>query len=222
MSTQVLIVGLGQFGTSLARALAEQGSEVLAVDVDESRVKAVVPHVSDALTLDATDEEALQSLAPQDRGVCVCALGENSREASIMVTAMLRQLDAPHIVSRAADSLHARVLRLVGAHEVVRPEHDYGERLAMRLVWNRVLRVLPLGGEVVLTELVAPEPFWGQTLEELKLFETYGVVVAAVRADDASPETTVIPNPAKPLESGDVLLLVSTRQDAKRVSEAGR
>jgi len=174
------------------------------------------------MTLDATNEESLQSLAPHHREVCVCALGESSREGSIMVTAMLRQLDAPHIVSRAADSLHARVLHMVGAHEVVRPEHDYGERLAMRLVWNRVLRVFPLGGELVLTEMVAPEPFWGRTLAELNLLQAYQVVVAAVRPDDGTPDTTVVPNPTVPLRRGDVLLLVSSKANAKRISEIGR
>ncbi len=219
MPKQSLVIGLGQFGSALARGLAAQGSEVLAIDSDEARVRSVLPHVADAIALDASDEHALQSLAPEQREVCVCALGEGNREGSIMITAMLRQMDAPQIVARATDDLHARVLRMVGAHEIVRPERDYGQRLAMRLVWSGALRVLPLGGGLVLTELQAPEPFWGRTLVELRLPERYQAVVAAVRQANTDPDKTGLPNPTTPLERGDILVVVSSEQDARRLSE---
>ncbi len=221
MPKQSLVIGLGQFGMSLARALAAQGSEVLAIDTDENRVRAVLPHVADAIVMDGADEEGLRSLSPQQREVCVCALGESNREGSIMITAMLRQMDAERVVARATDDLHARVLRMVGAHEVVRPERDYGERLAMRLVWRGVLRVLPLDGVLMLTELTAPEPFWGRSLAELRLPERYNAIVASVRGADAGPEEAALPDPTATIERGDVLTVVSSEQDARKISELG-
>ena len=117
---------------SLARALAQHGSEVLAVDTNEAHINEIAPFVADAVIMDAMDEEALASLAPSQRDTCVCAIGDDNREGSIIVTALLRQLGAPHIIARATDELHARILTLVGAHEVINPEQNYGERLAIR------------------------------------------------------------------------------------------
>ncbi len=219
MPKQSLVIGLGQFGSALARGLAAEGGEVLAVDTDEARVRSVLPYVADAIVMDASEEEALRSLAPEQREVCVCALGEGNREGSIMITAMLRQMDAPQIIARATDDLHARVLYMVGAHEVVRPEGDYGHRLAMRLVWSGALRVLPLGGDLVLTELCVPEPFWGRSLSELRILERHEAVVAAVRPADREADETGLPSPTAPLQRGDVLFVVATEKNARRISE---
>ncbi|MCA9562941.1 MAG: TrkA family potassium uptake protein, partial [Myxococcales bacterium] len=143
MANQTLIIGLGQFGMSLARALAQHGSEVLAVDENERHINEIAPHVADAVLMNAMDEEALASLAPEQRDTCVCAIGDENREGSIIVTALLKQRGAKRIISRATDDLHARILSLVGAHEVINPERSYGQRLAIRLAWRNVVNVLP-------------------------------------------------------------------------------
>lgn len=220
MAKQTLIIGLGQFGSALARALTQQGSEVIAVDADPSLVNAIAPHVADAVVLDAMDEEALSRLAPAQRDTCVCAIGDDHREASIIVTALLKQLGAPHIIARATDDLHARILALIGAHEVLSPERDYGQRLAIRLAWGTVVDVLPLGGDLVLTEIEAPETFWGRTLTELQLPRRFGVTICAIRYHpEQGVPTTTIPDPNRPLRRGDVLVLVSTERDVRFLTE---
>ena len=83
------------------------------------------------------------------------------------MTALLRQMGAPKIISRATDDLHERVLRLVGAHEVVNPERAYGERLATRLAHQGVADIIPLGDGLALTELIVPASFVGRSLIEL-------------------------------------------------------
>lgn len=213
---QVLIIGLGQFGMALAKALAEQGTEVLAVDSNESHIQDVAPFVADAVVMDAMDETSLASLAPDRREICVCAIGDDHREGSIVVTALLKQLGAPHIIARATDELHARILSLVGAHEVINPEKNYGERLAIRLAWRNVVNVLPLGGNLVLTELEAPEALWGRTLIELELPKRFEVTICAIRTEEGG---TSIPDPQRALKRGDVLMVVSTEANAKRLSE---
>ena len=218
MARQTLVIGLGQFGTALARSLAEHGSQVIAVDVKADKLAEVAPYVADAVVLDATDEHALATLGPARRDTCVCAIGDDSREASIIVTALLKQFGAPRIISRATDDVHARILHLVGAHEVINPERNYGERLAIRLAWRNVLNVMPLGGGVVLTEIEAPEWLWGRTLVELELPRKFAVTVAAVRRVDAGAGA-MIPDPQRPLRRGDVLMLVSTEDDARRLAE---
>ena len=179
---QVLVVGLGQFGMSFAKAMSDHGNEVIAVDSNPRLVSDVAQHVAEALQLDAMDEQALEALGPGLRDLCVCAIGDENREASIIVTALLAQLGARRVIARATDPLHARILRRVGASEVINPERVFGERLAMRLSWGNVLNVLPVGGDLVLTELEAPESVIGRSLAELSLPSRFSVSVAAVRA----------------------------------------
>lgn len=219
MARQTLVIGLGQFGMSLARALAQHGSEVLAVDIDEGHINDIAPHVADAVLMDAMDEDALASLGPAQRDACVCAIGDENREGSIIVTALLKQQGAPRIISRATDDLHARILTLVGAHEVINPERNYGERLAIRLEWRNVVNVMPLGGNLVLTEIDAPESFWGRTLAELELPRKFSVNVSAVRRQSGEGVKATVPDPHQPLQKGDILMLVSKEDDARRLTE---
>lgn len=219
MPRQVLVIGLGQFGMSLSRALTQHGSEVLAVDINEQHIADIAPHVADAVLMDAMDEDALAKLAPAQRDTCVCAIGDDNREGSIIVTALLKQLGARNIIARATDALHTRILSLVGAHEIVNPERDYGERLAIRLAWRNVVNVMPLGADLVVTEIEAPESFWGRTLAELELPKRFSVTVSAIRRQGETGIRASIPDPHKPLQRGDLLMLVSTEADARRLTE---
>ena len=219
MSKQTVVIGLGQFGMSLARALAANGGEVLAVDINPAHIHDIAPHVADAVLMDAMDDEALAAIAPARRDTCVCAIGDDNREGSIIVTALLKQLGAKHIVARATDDLHMRILTLVGADEVINPERSYGERLAVRLAWRNVVNVMPLGGDLVLTEVVAPESFWGRTLLELARPKRFGVTVSAVRRVRDSVVHASIPDPLAAIEEGDILMLVSTEAAARKLTE---
>lgn len=216
MARQVLIVGLGQFGTALAKTLSRRGLEVLAVDVESRRVQEIAPHVSEAMVVDAMEEEGLASLAPAERDVCVCAIGDGNREASILATALLRQLGAPRVVARATDDLHARILARVGAHEVVRPELDFAKTLSVRLASDTVLNRVELGGDLALTEVRAPEVLIGQSLRELELRQRYGVIVIAVRTR-GSLDVSGLPDPDRPLEPGDVLVIVGSDEASDRL-----
>lgn len=219
MARQSMVIGLGQFGMSLARALSRQGSEVLAVDIDPKNIAEIAPYVADAVVMDAMDSEALTALAPERRDTCVCAIGDENREGSIIVTALLKQLGAKRIVSRATDTLHARILLLVGAHQIVHPERDVGERLAVQLAWHNVVNVLPLGGELVMTEVKAPQAFRGQTLASLDLQRRFRVTVCAIRSDDDASADARIPDPHRAIGADDILMLVSTADDARELTE---
>lgn len=207
MRKQAIVIGLGQFGMSLARSLADKGVEVLAVDRQQQVVDAASEFAAEAICFDATDEEALGRTSPDRRDLAICAIGDESREASILVTALLRQMGAPEIVSRATDTLHERILRLVGAHEVVNPERAFGDRYAGRLVYGRVLEEIPLGPELLVTELELPQAFAGRSLAELGLPRRFGVTVVAVRRDDA--DGVILPAPNAPLDEADILVVVA-------------
>jgi trk system potassium uptake protein TrkA len=206
---QALIVGLGQFGMSLSRALTDRGVEVLAVDLDPVRVSFAADFVAEAVQFDALDEEALARTGPQRRDVCVVAIGDTAREGSILCTALLRQMGAPRVVARATDDLHERILKLVGAHEVVNPERAFGERLATRLAFSGVLEELPLGDDLSITEVKIPAPLVGRTLMDLKLPRRFGVTIVAIRRSQDGRGRLLIPRPDEPLQTEDILVMVA-------------
>lgn len=221
MSTrQAMIVGLGQFGTSLAQTLAGRGIEVLAIDSDASAVQALSSSVAEALTFDATDQEALRALAPQRRDLCVVAIGREARDAAIMVTASLRELGAPRIVARASDRLTERVLSAVGAHEVINPERVFGERLANRLVYEGVVEEFPLGEDLVISEIQPPKAIWGRELASLELPQRVGANVVAMRRVVQGAGRVIIPTGREVLRGDDILVVVSPPGTLRRLLEA--
>jgi trk system potassium uptake protein len=217
MARQAIVIGLGQFGMAVARALSERRVEVLAVDVREERMRAIAPYVAGAATFDATDEEALARTSPERRDLCVCAIGDESRESSIICTAMLRQMGAPRIVARANDAMHERILGLVGAHRVVNPEREYGQRIVNRLLHDRIIGELALGEDLLITELTVPASFVGRSLAQLELPKNFQMTVVALRAREGG--SVLLPNPKRLLEAGDVLVVVSKEASVGKLLE---
>lgn len=216
---QILVVGLGQFGMALAKALVNSGEEVLAVDRREDRVQLAAAFATEAITLDAMDEVELAQLRPSARDLCVCAIGDENREASILVTALLRQLGARRVVARATDDLHERILTLIGAHEVLNPEKILGERLAARLSVRGVLDAVPLGDDLVITELTAPQVVCGRRLSELHLPSSAQLTVLAIRRRVEGVSRVLLPSAELQIESGDVLVVVGPTGAARRLVE---
>lgn len=207
MKRQALVIGLGQFGMSVARALAARQVEVFAVDVSEDRVRAVSAFVTEAACFDATQELALARTSPERRDVCLCAIGDEAKEASIICTALLKQMGARRVIARSNDDLHARILALVGANHVVNPEREFGERFANQLLHEGIRGEMPLGEGVLITEVAVPEGFVGSSLGALRLPKRFGVTVVAIRKGGTG--AVVMPGPDSVLESNDVVVVVA-------------
>ncbi|MFH1215685.1 MAG: TrkA family potassium uptake protein [Pseudomonadota bacterium] len=208
MYQQILIIGLGQFGMSLAQTLTAKGAEVLAVDRRKNLVEEASAFVAEAITVDATDEAELARLQPSQRDAAVCAIGDDSKEASIICTALLRQMGAPWIVARANNSMHQRILQLVGAHLVVNPEQEFGKRFANRLINRHIVADMPLGEDLHLTEMTVLPSMVGKNLVELALPKRFGIMVVAIRR--GSPSKVLQPSPVDPLQENDNLIIVSS------------
>ncbi len=217
-TSQALIIGLGQFGMALARTLSELGVEVLAVDHNPQLVQAAASFATEAACFDASDEDSLARADPSRRDLCVCAIGNEAREASIIVTALLRQMGARRIVARATDDLTERILRLVGAHQIVNPERAFGERLANRLLYQDIVEELPLGSDLVITEIHPPTAMVGRSLAQLHLLERFDVNTIALRPVGGG--VTIKPDPQRPLASEDILVLVSRPEAIRKLLEA--
>jgi trk system potassium uptake protein len=208
MSQQILIIGLGHFGMSLARTLSEKGAEVLAVDVNKNLVEEASSFVTEAMVVDATDEAELARLEPGKRDSAVCAIGDDSKEASIICTALLRQMGTPVVIARANDKMHQRILHLVGAHQVVNPEQEFGKRFANRLLYRNVIADTNLGEDLHLTEICIQPSMIGKSLIDLALPKRFGVMVVGIRR--GTPGKILSPSPGEPLQADDNLIIVSS------------
>jgi len=217
MAQQILIIGLGQFGMSLAATLTSKGAEVIAVDIKKSLVEEAAAFVTESLIMDATDEAELSRLEPGKRDAAVCAIGDDSKEASIICTALLRQMGSPCVVARANNPMHQRILQLVGAHQIVNPEQEFGKRFANRLIYRQLVADMPLGDGLHLSEITVKDKMIGKTLIELALPKKYGIMVVAVRR--GTPSTVFQPTPDEPLKENDNLVLVSKEEAIKRLME---
>lgn len=218
MKRQALVIGLGQFGMSVARALASRQVEVLAVDVSEERVRAASAFASEAACFDATDEPSLARTSPELRDVCLCAIGDDAKEASIMCTALLKQMGAKRVIARSNDDLHARILTLVGANQVINPEREFGDRFANHILHEGIQGEMALGEDVLITEVTLPEEFVGSSLASLSLPRRFGVTVVAIRKGDSG--AVVMPSHDSVLRRGDVLVVVAQEQAVAKMMEA--
>ena len=207
MTQQILIIGLGQFGMSLARALSEKGAEVLAVDVNAGLVEEASEFVTEAVLIDATDEAELAGLEPGKRNSVVCAIGDDSKESSIICTALLRQMGVPFIIARANDKMHQRILQLVGAHKIINPEQEFGKRFANRLLYRHIIAETNIGEDLHLTEICVQPSMVGQNLIQLSLPNRFGVMVVGIRRGNQGKIHQ--PSPSEPLQSNDNLIIVS-------------
>lgn len=217
MTKQVLIVGMGRFGMSLLEGLAARGVEVLAVDRDAERVDRAAVLAAEAVTLDASVEEELRRIHPADRDLCFCAIGDDSREASILCTALLRQLGGKRVVARANSELQGRILRLVGAHEVVNPLEEFGKRFADSFALEKLKGELPLGGDMVIAEISPPDSVTGKSLAELKLPSRYSLTVVATRKGENGD--VKLPSQDLKVEKGDIMVVVARKSSIVRFLE---
>lgn len=212
---QIIVIGLGQFGMGLVKALANKSTEVIAVDRDPQKIQMASTYADHVLSFDATDEESLRQLSPSTRDVCICATGDQSKEAAIICTAILKQLGAKRVIARANDDLHSRILRLVGADEVINPEWEFGARFANRVLNEDILEEMSLGADLVVTEFKAPDFCFEQSLIDLNLRRKYGITVIAIRS--ASSGAIILAQPEQIIHSGDILIVISKKGEINRL-----
>ena len=215
MSTQVLIIGLGQFGMSLARTLSEKGAEVIAADNDKEIIEEAASFLDDAICLDATDETAVAKLCPKERDVVICAIG--TREPSILTTAILRQMGCENVIARATDKIHERILKAVGAKSVINPDAEYGRKFAYKILFQNIINY-ETSENIQLLEINVQPFMEGKTLIELALPNKYGIIVAAIKKGNKLTR----PFPNEVLNTKDKLLLVCTEDAIAKMIEENK
>jgi trk system potassium uptake protein TrkA len=211
------VIGLGSFGSNVAKTLYEKDHEVLAVDKDRAKIEEVKTFVSHAVHMEAAVKENLQALEIQDMDVVVVSLGPEM-EASILTVLYLKELGASRIVAKALTEDHGKILDAVGATEVIYPEKDMAIKTALRLSNPNVLEYLPLLSGIDIQEIAPPEKFIGKSLRELDLRNKYGVQVIAIK--EIIPEkTTYIPKADFVVKDSDILIMMGQQKQLERINK---
>ena len=179
----ILLIGLGRFGRHIAMKLDELHHHVMAVDKEDTRVDAVLPFVTNAQIGDATNEDFLSSLGVGNFDVCIVAIGDNFQN-SLEVTALLKELGARMVVSRAARDVHAKFLLRNGADEIVYPERQLADWVAIRYSADHILDYIELDEEHAIFEISIPEEWIGKTIGQLDIRKKYNINIMALKTND--------------------------------------
>jgi trk system potassium uptake protein TrkA len=179
---QFVVIGLGNFGNSVATRLAQIGHQVLAIDSDEARVSAIKDQVTQAITADARNKESLRDLVSKEVDAVVVGLGD-SIEASLLCVLYCKELGVKRIIAKASSDDHGRILESIGTSEVIYPERNSALRLAEKLnAPTSVIDYIELSPEYSIIDVATPDDFIGKTLKQLQLPKKQGILVIAVRS----------------------------------------
>ena len=208
----VLIVGVGRFGQKMIEKLNELNYEVMAIDRDESRVNAVLPLVTDAQIGDATNEAFLRTLGVSDYDLCFVTISSDF-QSSLVASALLKDLGAKQVVSRAASEIHKQFLLRNGADDVFFPAKQVADWAVIRYAADHVLDSITLGSDYAIYELTVPEEWNGKTVGALDIRKKYGLNILVVRGDG-------LPNMAVSndtlLRANQTILLVGKWKDVQK------
>ncbi|AGL03398.1 potassium channel family protein [Desulfoscipio gibsoniae] len=201
---QFAVIGLGRFGSSVAKTLSKMGYDVLGIDIDEEMVNSMAEDLTYTVKADTLDEQTLKSLGIRNFDVVVVAIGREI-QASILVTVMLKEMGVKKVVAKAQTEIHGKVLERVGADKVVFPERDMGERIAKALVSKNILDQIVLSPEYSLVEMAVPPGFINKTLEKSGARQKYGISILAIRRGS---DVIISPNASNIMLEGDILVVI--------------
>lgn len=220
------VIGLGRFGSRLARNLASAGAEVIAVDRDRTVVEELRDQVTLAVALDATDEQALRLQGVDQVDCAVVGIGTDF-EANALATVVLKSLRVERVISRAGNAMQAKILSRIGADSVVSPEDESADRWSHRLLSPFMIDHVELGEGYALVQMATPGEWRQKTLAELDLRRRFNVTVVAIKrpiessapsgVDTLGSRVVDLPMPASRLSEGDTLILAGFDRDLERL-----
>lgn len=214
----VTVIGLGRFGSALALELTKLGTDVLGIDTDAKRVQNLAGQLPNVVVADSTDIEALRQLGVGEFRRAVVAIGSDI-EASILTTSLLAELEVPDIWGKALSRQHGKILSRVGAHHVVLPEHEMGERVA-HLLTGRMLDYVEVDDDFAMVKTKPPRDIVSLPLRDTRLRARYGVTVVAVKSQaKGSAASFTYATPDTILMYGDVILVVGRIKDVEKFAE---
>lgn len=211
---EFVVFGLGKFGLSVAKTLADNGCQVMAVDSEQSKVEEIAEDVTYAVCTDVTDADAIHSLGIRNFDGAVVAIGENL-EASVLVTIIAKEMGIPYVLAKAQTELQAKVLKKVGADKVIFPEKESGIRIANNLISGNFFDAVELSTKYSMLDLDVPSEWIGKSLRELNLRATKKINIIGIKRND---EFEITPDPDAPLAEDDILVIIGKNQTLTKLA----
>lgn len=230
MTNKFAVIGLGQFGTSIARTLAGRGAEVLAIDVNLDKVEAMKDDVAYAVALDSTDVKALQAQNIMDMDAVVVAIGENF-EGLLLTTVRLMELGVNRLIARAANAQQRMILEKVGVKEILSPEDTVGKTVAEMLLHPNMHSFLPLPDDYEIVEVNTPGRVVNQTVSEVGLREKYNlnlITIKRIYEEERDGEVVKVehiigvPKGDTVLYETDIIIILGKVQDVNKFIEVNK
>lgn len=220
-----IVIGLGNFGLSLAEKLTKLGNEVIGIDNSMSKVEAVKEKISHAICMDATDEFTMNGLPFKDTDIVIIAIGEDTG-ANIMATAMVKKLHPNRIISRAISSIHETILEAMDVQTIIHPEEETAERWAKKLSLKGLVESFELSINYSIAEIAIPDQLVGKTIEEVGFRNNYNLVCVTIikkivdknifgKAKRINRIQGVVTTDTV-LESADILVIYGENEDIKK------
>lgn len=208
------VIGLGRFGSSVARALSERGYQVMGVDIDRAVVQEYADQLAHTIALDATDEEALAVIEVAAFDTVIVSMARHF-ESSILATVALKRLGVRRVICKALTERQSEILLQVGADQVVLPEKEAGYRLAFELALPQLLDSMVLGPGHSVAEVQTPNWLVGRSLSETRLRDRFGVTVLVVKSGD---NMIVSPPASYKFQTSDLLVVIGAETAVSRLS----
>lgn len=206
---QYAVIGMGRFGSSIAKSLYQMGFEVLAIDSSEVKIQEVDNSVTHAIQADSTEEEALRAIGIRNFDVVVVAIGQDI-QASILTTLILKEMGIATIIVKAQNELHGKVLKRIGADKVIFPERDMGIRVAHHLTSPNILDYIELSDDYSIVEIKASRSMVGKNLRELDIRAKHHCNVMGIKTND---KMNIAPHAEDTIKETDVLVVVGKNAD---------
>lgn len=210
-----IVIGLGRFGTEVARRLYELGCEVLAVDNNPELVQHISADVTQAVVADARDKDVLRALGARNFDCAVVAIGDSLAD-SVLATMNVKELGIPKVVCKAHDETHRQVLLKLGADQAVIPEHEQAAKLARSLSSQNVLDYIELSEDYAIIEVPAPKSWVGKSLRELNVRAKLGLNILAVKQDG---QFNVSPSADYVTASRDIMVVLGDTAALRKVQK---
>ncbi|MBM3419369.1 MAG: TrkA family potassium uptake protein [Bacteroidetes bacterium] len=221
-----IVIGLGNFGSSLAEKLTEAGNEVIGVDSNFQRVELFKEKITYTICLDATNPESVKTLPLKDTDLVIIAIGED-KGSNIIASAVMKNLHVKRLISRALDATHENVLSAMGITEIANPELETAEKWAKKLSFTSLLDSYELTSDFSIVEVKVPDSFFGKTLDEIGFQRNYNLLVLTTIREERKEsfiginktvkQVQGVSSPDTVLQKGEIMVIYGHNSDIKNL-----
>lgn len=211
------VIGLGRFGATVVRKLFEMGYEVLAVDISMERVNAIADWATKAVCGDAKEEGVLKQIGIKNCSCVIVAIGSNITD-SVLATLAVKEMGIERIVCKARDEQHKKILKRIGADDVVIPEHESGIKTAISLVSNKFIDIIDLSDEYGIENCIVPEGWIGKSIADLSVRRRFDVNIVAIKNQLRENDVNITPSADYVFRDSDIVVLIGRIEDINRMN----